>query len=132
MNGRVLLVLVAATCCHGLTGKAGETTAQPRTVTVVAIAGDAQAVVVRDSQGAQHRYKAGDKIAGSDWSVERIANGHVLLRSSRRFAGESLRQRAKAGDRLHVETPTAPVAKPTPHPVIVHAIPRYGQQGKQP
>lgn len=129
---RILRVLVAAACCHVGIGHAAEIASQGQEVTVVAIAIDAQVVVLRDAKGTQHRYKVGDDIAGADWRVERITRGHVVMRSSQRFAGEALIQRAKIGDSLRFEVPSLPKLESTPHPVIVHAIPRSGQQGGKP
>jgi hypothetical protein len=95
-------------------------------ITIVAVASDAQSVIVRDEQGKLHRYRAGDALAASDWTVTRVAGAYAFFRSTRLFRGKPLEWRAHVGDRLDLAaTARTPAAILAPHAVSVMAQPRH-------
>jgi len=67
-------------------------------ISVVAIADDVQAVVLRDDQGSLRRYAIGAAVADSGWHIARVAHGRVTFEFSQRIHGDVLALQLGAGD----------------------------------
>jgi len=95
--------------------------ASNRAVAVIAVADDVHSVVLRDADGHLQRYGVGAHVAPL-WRVAGVAQGEVVLRYTRTFAGNTLDMRLHAGESVDLEAQAAalekaaqPIAVPKPY-----------------
>ena len=79
---------------------AGLCAAAEPAITVAALSAQTQVVVVVNAEGREQRLSPGDRVTGSEWRVQRVLPGQVLLRSSRILSGHPVVVRLAVGQRF--------------------------------
>lgn len=97
--------------CLSISVAAADSATQSDRISVVAIAEDAGAVIVRDAHGDLRRYLTSETVSGTHWRVQRIAGNRVIFRSSRRLHGEPLETSLRSGDSIDFATVEAALSK---------------------